>query len=172
MCEGHIDRINGEPQYHKGVARPYKPANRKLLNSAVAKFNESAVLLNNWPDPYLGLARLYIFDLDDLDKGEAALNKASDYGRPKGKRETAMLADGYLKRGDRFWSISQARGNSQDEEHNSLMKADQDYKKAQELYDGVRLFGDVERNRSLAIAGQERVAARIKALQPNPFGLP
>jgi serine/threonine protein kinase len=172
LCEGHIDRINGEPQYHKGVARPYKPANKKLLNSAVAKFNESAVLLNNWPDPYLGLARLYIFDLDDLDKGEAALNKAADYGRPKGKRETAMLGDGYLRRADRFWANSQTRRNSADEERNSLMKADQDYKKAQELYDQVRLFGDVERNRSLAIAGQERVAARIKALQLSPFGLP
>src|SRR5262249_32463916 len=31
LCEGHLDRINGEPQYHRGNAHPYKPPNRKLL---------------------------------------------------------------------------------------------------------------------------------------------
>jgi hypothetical protein len=172
LCEGHIDRINGEPQYHKGTPRPYKVPNRKLLNSAVAKFNEAGSLLKNWPDPYLGLARLYVFDLDDLDKGEAALNKAAEYGRARGKRETAMLADGYLKRADRFWANSQTRGNSPDQERDSLVKADQDYKHAQELYDQARLFGDVERSRSVAIAGQERVAARLKAMQTLVPGFP
>jgi serine/threonine protein kinase len=172
LSEGHIDRINGEPQYHKGVSRPYKLPNRKLLNSAVAKFNEAGDLLKSWPDPYLGLARLYIFDLDDLDKGEAALNRAADLGHPRGKREIAMLADGFLKRADRFWANSQTRGNSPDQERDSLTKADQDYKHAQELYDQVRLFGDVERNRLLAMAGQERVAERLKALQLQVPGSP
>jgi hypothetical protein len=172
LSEGHLDRINGEPQYHRGIARPYRLPNRKLLNSAVAKFNEAADLLKNWPDPYLGLARLYIFDLDDLDKGEAALNRAAELGHPRGKREIALLADGFLKRADRFWANSQTRGNSPDQERDSLTKADQDYKHAQELYDQVRLLGDVERNRSLAIAGQERVAERLRALQFQVPGIP
>src|SRR5205823_8238968 len=60
LCEGHIDRIDASTL--RGALR------QKRLNSAINKFEEAADFLKHWPDPYLGLAVLYIYDLNDIDK--------------------------------------------------------------------------------------------------------
>ena len=55
------------------------------------------------PDPQLGLARLYVYGLKDIDKADAALQQAERRGHPLGNREKAQLADGYRQRADRLW---------------------------------------------------------------------
>jgi len=57
-------------------------------------------LRRNWPDPFLGLARTFIYGLQDLDRGADALRQAERYGYMPGERETVQLADGYRVRGD------------------------------------------------------------------------
>jgi len=157
LCEGHLDRISGSKT---------KNATRlKSWNAAVAKFNEAAELLKKSPDPYLGLARLYTYELNDMDKAEEALKKAAEYGHPAGRRETAQLADGYRRRGDRLWRESRALTDLPDQERDFLNKAKQDYIHAQELYQQVGLFGDSARNQALALQGQQRVEERLNELE-------
>lgn len=157
LCEGHLERINAAGL--KGTVR------QKKLNTALAKFQESADLLKRWPDPYLGLARLYVYDLNDVEKAEEALNKAVDYGHPIGKRERAQLADGYRRRADRTWRDSRALVEIPDQERGYLDKARQDYQHAQDLYQQVGLYGDAARNEIQAMLGQQKVEQRLNELQ-------
>lgn len=157
VCEGHLDQITGD--------RSRSPARQKYWNVAVAKFNQAADLLKKSPDPYLGLARIYVYELNDMDKAEDALKQAARYGHPTGKRETAQLADGYRRRADRFWKEARGLTDVPDEERDYLNKARQDYIHAQDLYQQVGLFGDALRNQMLAMQSQQRVEERLSQMQ-------
>lgn len=156
LCEGHLDRIYGSRS---------KNANRlKLYNTATLKFTEAAELMKKSPDPYLGLARLYTYELNDMDRAEEALKEAAHYGHPEGRRETAQLADGYRRRGDRLWKESRGLTDLPDQERDFLNKAKQDYVHAQELYQQAGFYGDSARNQSLAQQGEQRVEDRLSEL--------
>jgi tetratricopeptide (TPR) repeat protein len=157
LCEGHIDRF--EANNARGSAR------QKLLNAALGKFEEAAALLKHSPDPYLGLASLYDYQLDDIDKAEDALKKATHYGHPTGKRETAQLADAYRHRAEKMWRQSRALTREPEEERNCLERAKQDYAQAEDLYQRAGLFGDATHNRLQAIHGEQRVEQRLYELQ-------
>ena len=60
------------------------------------------------PDPYLGLARLYVYSLRDVDRAEDALKAAEKRGHEMGRRERAQLADGYRDRGERLMKEASA----------------------------------------------------------------
>ena len=57
----------------------------------MAAFREAAELRPNWPDPFLGLARTFIYGLEDVDRGADALKQAQRLGYTAGDRETAQL---------------------------------------------------------------------------------
>lgn len=160
LSEGHIARIDA------GGARA--AAHQKQLNAAVNKFDEAAVLLKNSPDPYLGLAHLYAYDLKDVDRAKDALNKAAHYGHPIGKRETAELADAYRNRADLFWTRSRGVMQSPGQERDYLEQARQDYIHAQDLYQQAGVFGDAARNQLQALQGQQRVEQRLSQLHGGP----
>ena len=157
LCEGHIDRI--EANGLRGTAR------QKKLNGAVNKFNEASELMKHSPDPYLGLANLYIYDLSDVEKAEDALKKAAHRGHPVGKRETAQLADGYRRRADRTWRESRGYIRSPSQERDYLDRAREDYIHAEDLYRRAGLFGDAARNQFQAIQGQQKVEQRLSAIE-------
>ena len=157
LCEAHLERI--------AAARARPNARQKLLNSAVNKFEEAAQLLKRSPDPYLGLARLYVYDLNDVERAEEALKKAEDYGHPMGRREMAQLADGYRRRADRIWRESRGFSHMPDQEKDYLDKARQDYLHAQDLYARSGLFGDAARSQVLAIQGQQKIEQRLEDLR-------
>jgi tetratricopeptide (TPR) repeat protein len=157
VCEGQIDRIGASSL--KGDAR------QKRLNNAVSRFREAEGLLKNTPDAELGLARVYTYDLNNIEEAEAALEKAADKGHPNGKRESAQLADGYRRRADRIWRESRAFRALPDREQEYLEKAREDYMRAQELYQKTDLFGDAARNEMLALQGQRRVEQRLDELR-------
>ena len=90
-CDGHLHRINGEahkPRHEDADAQ-------RELTEAVASFREAADLRTDWPDPFLGLARTFIYGLEDIDRGADALNQAQRRGYTPTDRETGQLADGY-----------------------------------------------------------------------------
>lgn len=159
LCEGHIDRIEAGPL--RAAAR------QKRLNTAINKFGEAAELLKHSPDPYLGLANVYIYDLNDLQRAEDALNQAAHNGHPIGNRETAQLADGYRRRADRTWRQSRGLTVMPGEERDYLDRARQDYIHAQDLYQQAGLFGDAARNRLQAFQGEQKVEARLTQLQAS-----
>ncbi len=156
VCQGQIDRINAGGL--KGDAR------QKRLNSAVAHFEQAANLLRHSPDPYLGLARIYSYDLMDMEKAEEAIRKAADNGHPIGNRETAELADGYRRRADRIWHDSRSFAGSPEREQEFLDKARADYVHAEDLYQKSGAFGDSARNEMVALRGQQKVDERLSAL--------
>jgi serine/threonine protein kinase/tetratricopeptide (TPR) repeat protein len=158
LCEGHVEHIDAAGL--RGAAR------QKKLNSAVNKFYEAADL-RHWPDPYMALASIYVYDLGDMDKAEDMLKQAAHYGHRAGHRETAQLADGYRRRADRLWRQSRGVTQLSDEERTYLVKAKEDYVRAEDLYDRAGLFGDTPRNRLQAIQGQQRVEQRLSQLQTS-----
>jgi serine/threonine protein kinase len=133
LSEGQISRINGIS--HRSVQE---------LNAAVEQFTEAQRLMPNSPDPQLGLARVYVYGLKDIDKAYAALQQAQKRGYQLGNREKLQLADGYLARADRLWWDSRnVRGLPQ--EKDQIQRAADDYKRALELYQGISATAGIVR---------------------------
>ena len=87
-CEGHLHRIDGEAR----KARRQIPAAQREFNDAVAAFREAAELRPKWPDPFLGLARTFIYGLEDVDRAADALTQAEHNGFVPGSRKRCSSA--------------------------------------------------------------------------------
>ncbi len=137
-AQGQLARINGEA----AKSRDQMPAAERHFANAVAAFREAANLRRNWPDPFLGLARTFIYGLEDIDRGADAMEQAQKFGHVIGARETAQLADGYRARGD---ALDRAAGSlgGLPQEIESLTRARDAYRKALELYTTIADSPDV-----------------------------
>jgi hypothetical protein len=114
--------------------------NRKSLD-AVGAFQRAASLQPKWPDPYLGMARTYIWNLGDLDRGAQALERAQQMGQVLGKRELSMMADVYKARGQQAWdNANLVRGT--DREKDLLKKAREEFNNALRIYLQISPWGD------------------------------
>jgi serine/threonine protein kinase len=119
-CDGHLFRINGEA----AKARNQATVAQQKFTEAVVAFREAASLRSNWPDPFLGLARTFIYGLEDVDRGAAALTEAEKNGHHPGERETIQLADGYKSRGEALLRTAQTlKGMAQERDHLERSKA-------------------------------------------------
>ena len=96
-CEGHVDRIAAQNRKRTNQAEA-----QRLFKQAIDKFRQSARLDPQSPDPYLGLSRVYIYGLGDVDQGAGAIREAETRGHPPGWRERAQLGDGYLGRAEKI----------------------------------------------------------------------
>jgi serine/threonine-protein kinase len=140
-CDGHLHRINGEARKRRGEAA----AAQHAFTEAVAAFREAAEQRSDWPDPFLGLARTFIYGLEDLDRGADALKRAQDLGYTIGDRETVQLADGYRARGETLArTASTLRGMTQEEDY--LTRAAEAYREALTLYGKVVDFANTAAN--------------------------
>ncbi len=95
-CDGHLHRIKGEARLSKKLTAEAK----QEFAEAVTAFREAAELRSDWPDPFLGLMRTFIYGLDDVDRGADALKQAQRLGYQQSDRETAQLGDGYRARAE------------------------------------------------------------------------
>jgi tetratricopeptide (TPR) repeat protein len=153
LCEGHLARINGTS--HRSPQE---------LGMAVEKFDEAQKLLPRSPDPELGLARLYVYGLKDIDKGYDALRQAQERGYALGNREKLLLADGYRDRADRLWWDSRnVRGLPP--EKDQIQRAADDYKRAEELYQGISPWGKSIVNLVRVRLSLESVNYRLREIQ-------
>jgi tetratricopeptide (TPR) repeat protein len=160
IAEGHIARINGTT--HKDP---------KALNQAVEDFTEAQRLLAHSPDPELGLARVYIYGLKDLDRASQAFQEAERRGYKLGNREKLFLADGYLDRADRtFWDSRNVRGLPQ--EKDQVQRAADDYKHALELYQEIAPYGNASTRIGRVQNSLESVTYRLKEIEAgdSPLG--
>jgi tetratricopeptide (TPR) repeat protein len=139
-------------------------AHAALLNQAVEKFNESQRLMPKSPDPQLGLARVYVYGLKDIDKAYQAINEAGRRGYKLGNREKGQLADGYRDRGDRLWWDSRnVRGLPQ--ERDQIQRAADDYRKAMELYQGIVPYGNANASIVRLQQSLESVNTRLQQIE-------
>jgi serine/threonine-protein kinase len=159
-CEGHLQRITGEARIRKKL-----PAVENL-HEAVNQFQEAARLNSRWPDPYLGLARVYIYGLNDLDKASDALDQAEQRGYRRGNRELVQLADGYRRRATRM--VAQADTmRSLPQEPECLQKAADDYAKSLDLYGKAIGFGEAGTYLKQVQKQLDQVTARLDRLKQD-----
>lgn len=162
--EGHLHRINGD-------ARPRRPQEaRVFFNDAVVAFQDAARLDTRWPDPYLGLARVYFYGLEDLDRGVDALRAAERAGFKLGNRETAQKADGYRTRAERLWREAvSVKGLPQEDD--VLERAAAADAEALKLYEAIVGFGDSARLLTRTQRHRQMIEARLAELR-EPFRWP
>jgi hypothetical protein len=140
-CDGHLHRINGEARKSKKQTLEAK----QEFTEAVTAFREAAELRSDWPDPFLGLMRTFIYGLEDVDHGADALQQAQRLGYPQSDRETVQLADGYRARADSFARTAQTL-SGMPQEQDYLTRAAEGYRQAMDLYSKAIGFGDAPRN--------------------------
>jgi serine/threonine protein kinase len=162
-CEGHLHRINGEA---RKVRRLATEAQHEFTD-AVTAFREAAELRPNWPDPFLGLMRTFIYGLEDVDRGADALQQAQRLGYTPSDRETVQLADGYRTRGDTFARTARTLAGMA-EEQDYLTRAADAYRQAVDRYSTALAFGDAARSLRLAQRGLRQVQQRLAELSEPP----
>jgi hypothetical protein len=137
-CDGHLLRINGEA--HK--ARGRRDEALQAFTGAVVAFREAASLRAGWPDPFLGLARTFIYGLEDIDRGLDAIAQAEKNGHLPTERETTQLADGYRVRGETLARTADTlKGMAQERDY--LTRAADSFREALTRYQTIAGFGNV-----------------------------
>ena len=158
-CEGQLHRIDGEAR----KARKLPAEAQREFADALVAFREAADLRQDWPDPYLGLMRTFIYGLDDVERGADALEQAKRRGYASGDRETAQLAEGHRVRAETLVrSARKLSGMVQELQY--LNRAVDEYRQALELYSQVPTVGDASRQVRTAQRGLASTEARIAAL--------
>jgi hypothetical protein len=163
LVEGHLHRIDGDANKERDQLQ----AAQQEYAEALTAFREAAELRPNWPDPFLGLSRAFIYSLADLERGEDALNQAQRLGYKVVQADVLLLADGYRKRGDALASNARTLAQTAQEQE-WLARASAAYKRSIELYSSVA-GGNVPRSVRSALAGLDRVEQRLNVLA-NPPG--
>jgi serine/threonine protein kinase len=129
LVDGHLARLRGTAEQDP-----------RLLEDARQDFLAAALTMKKSPDPWLGLAPLYIYSLHDLAHGEAAIRQASRLGYATGKRETAELADLYRYRAERTITLGDQASTKSDAARYYRMAAP-DLARARHLYESILPWG-------------------------------
>ena len=126
------------------------------------------------PIRFSGLARTFIYGLEDVDRGADALKQAQRHGYTPAQRETVQLADGYRARGDTL--VRNARQlDGMPQERDYLSRAVNAYRQALTLYSDAVDYANVPRYIRLTQRSLEQVEQRISELdqatkEPPPPG--
>lgn len=156
LCEAQVARING-----------ISHRDPKTLEDAVEEFTEAERLLPKSPDPWLGLARTYVYGLKDVDKASEAFQEAARRGYELGPREKLYLADGYLARADRlYWDSHTMRGLPQ--ERDQVERAAKDYKEALDLYQSIVPYPRAANGVARAQTSLESANFRLQEIAVQP----
>ncbi|HLG59802.1 MAG TPA: protein kinase [Vicinamibacterales bacterium] len=161
LCDGHLHRINGEArkQRHEDAEA------QRELTEAVASFREAADLRTDWPDPFLGLARTFIYGLEDVDRGADALDQAQRRGYTSTDRERGQMADGYLARGNSL--VRNARELSgMPQEVDYLARAIEDYERALALFTEASSLATGPMNIRVTQRALDQAQWRLDVLMP------
>ncbi|HEY6322925.1 MAG TPA: protein kinase [Thermoanaerobaculia bacterium] len=163
-AHAHLDRLASLAARGKGD----RQQSLALSKEAIAEFQEASRLDPAWPDPYLGLARIYAYDLFDLDALQKTLDELTRRGYPLGRRENAMLGDAFRMRGLALEARAhQVRGGAG--EIDLLKQARDDLEQAVHYYAGIPGFAAAAGNRQEAEAHLEAIDARLSAHHPLDF---
>jgi tetratricopeptide (TPR) repeat protein len=158
-AQGHLDRIASQSLRGKGS----RDEARQKVRDAVDEFEEAAKLAPDWPDPYLGLAHVYAYEQFDLKQLETALNELEKRGYPAGRREKAMLADGYRMQAEQIFSQARAAQGT-DQETELLEKARDTFTQSIGLYRDAGNFAGVKANMATAAQELKGILARLEEL--------
>lgn len=158
-AQAHLDRIESQTLRSRGQRDPA----RQKVRDAVEGFRDAVKLAPDWPDPYLGLARVYAYEQFDLKQLEEALSELERHGYPMGRRERAMLADGYRMRAQEL--LGQAtRARETDQEVELLESARDHFTQAIDLYRETGNFANARGNMADAAKQLQGILWRLEEL--------
>ncbi|MEO5897182.1 MAG: hypothetical protein ABIS06_15945, partial [Vicinamibacterales bacterium] len=146
-AEGHVKRF--QAQAAKGSAATL------LSQDALATFRRAAEADSESFDPYLGMARVQVYSLADVDAAATSIDEATKRGYVPGRREAALLGDGYLRRATASWR--RLRVLTGEQRSRELDNARSDYQRCVTLFDPIVAFGNAAKNLEICKAQLERV---------------
>jgi hypothetical protein len=160
----HLDRIEWLALRNQGDRKKALAT----IEEAADEFQEAARLDPNWPDPYLGLARIYAYDLFDLAALQKTLGELGKRGYRLGRRETAMLADAFRMQGLALEARAQrSRGTGAGTD--LLRQARDDLEQAIRFYGDIPGFAGAAANREDSEAHLHVVESRLALRHPPSF---
>lgn len=132
IAEAHVQRFAAQKMRKVGDAT-------LTAQVALAKFREAAAADPASFDPYLGMAVIQVYHLSDVDGAAASIEEAKKLGHTATRRETALLGDGYLRRGTTSRSV--ARVLTGEERRTELLEAKADFERCVDLFGQILGFG-------------------------------
>ena len=151
LIDGHLARIRGNARHDS-----------RLIEEARQDFVDAANYMKKSPDPWVGLARLYIYSLHDMEHAEAAFKEAERRGHDISKRETAQLADGYRYQGEQTMVLAD-RATSQADAQRYYDMASNDLAHARRLYESILPWHGAAASLKKVDESQSRIQARKSA---------
>ena len=160
VCEAHLARVTAQRQPRGG------PLARQTYLTAIEKFRRAAALDTRSFDPYLGIARIEVYGLDNVDGAAAAIAEALKRGYQSGSRERAQFGDGYLHRAEKSRKL--ARTLSGEQRRRELEKASVDYGRCIESFDPIVGFARAAQNLEFCKRRLETVGRELAADTERP----
>lgn len=155
-ARAHLTRIEAQTLKNRGE----KDQAAERVRDSIAQFRDAARRAPDWPDPYLGLARIYAYEQFDLDELQKALGELARRGYRLGRREKAMLADGYRMRGQEF--LAQALKADGPENQLRLLEMAKDHlSQSVAYYSEIPGFANVAANRAAAESSLDDASYRL-----------
>jgi hypothetical protein len=149
---GHVKRF--EAQAAKGGAATLR------AQESLALFQQAAEADPESYDPYLGIARIQVYALGDVDAAASSIEEAERRGYVRGRREAALLGDGYLRRASA--SARRARVLTGEQRERELLGARTDYERCVSLFDPIVAFGNSAKNLEMCKAGADQVERQLQ----------
>ena len=157
--QGHLDRIAAQKARSAGQADEA----RQKVRDAVDEYQDAAKLVPDWPDPYLGLAHVYAYEQPDLKQLEGSINELERRNYPPGRREKAMLADGYRTQAEQIFAQARAAQGT-DQEQELLERSRDTFTQAIGLYREAGNFADARANMTNAAQELRGILSRLEEL--------
>jgi serine/threonine protein kinase/tetratricopeptide (TPR) repeat protein len=158
-AQAQLDRIAAQTLRAQGKSQEA----REKSDAAVSGFRDAARRDAEWPDPFLGLARIYAYDRFDLEQLQKALGELGRRGYPLGRREKAMLADGYRMRGIELHERAKVAKDVDDQLTWLDMAADH-LRQAIDMYNEIPSYANVQKNRAEAARRLSEIEIRLHDL--------
>ena len=146
-AEGHVRRLSA--QAARGAAATLQS------QAALAKFREAAAADPRSFDPYLAMAPIHVYALSDVDAAAAAIAEAERRGYTSGRRESALLGDGYLRRAAVLTGEQRLR---------ELTAARADFQRCVAFFDPIVAFANAAKNLEICKAQIVRLDAQLNTL--------
>jgi hypothetical protein len=152
-CDAHVIRLAARGQT--------PPVARATYRRAIDRFRAAAASDDQSFDPYLGISRIAVYGLGDVDQAGWAIREAEKRGYVSGRRERALLGDGYLRRATA--TRLTARRLSGEQRRRELEKARADYQGCIDAFDPIVGFGESAKNLEVCKGQLERIDEELGA---------
>ena len=130
-----------------------------LAQESMATFRTAAEAAPDSFDPYLGMSRIQVYLLADVDGAAASIAEAERRGYSAGRREAALLGDGYLRRANA--SRRRAGVLTGEQRFRELNNARGDYERCVQFFDPIVAFGNAAENLETCKAQLERIERQL-----------